>query len=302
MNNEDFENTAQNGDLVEDIVRHLNNHSMYRGTKRLAEVVREIREKTKDARDIDGALPAIQDVLKRLGKHHGVYKAGWINDIDKGVSDIAVDRVALNNRIAAVITMPQLFRVSEPKAHQWAVDGYNLIKAEDEKGYFDYWVLNLRKNSGGRLGEMIAALSGFLEDGRLLTFCFSGGKSDWILKDGTVELENCIKPHKYFREPFKLKNRNKPIELWVGPLTASAGESLCLIFAHQERLNVKILGEKTCGCSDTNQFFALSNGMSLSLVTGPKADSNGQAHLHNFIWPKRPLSREAQNYCAKLDI
>ncbi len=149
------------------------------------------------------------------------------------------------------------------------------------------WVVDLRPNSGGNMGPMLAGVGALLGEGDLGSFQDAAGeRKEMAFQDGRVTigdelLTELTEPGETF-QPHDL-----PLAVLIGPNTASAGEMLALAFL--ARPNVVFFGHTTNGLTTANNYFTLSDGTGLLLTVEVFVDVNGELY-GGAMEPDLPLS------------
>ncbi|MFH0411042.1 S41 family peptidase [Corynebacterium sp. L4756] len=138
-------------------------------------------------------------------------------------------------------------------------------------------VVDLRGNTGGDMGPMVAGLSPLLPDGDAMFF-HSPYTESAVTVDGTsvsgggtalsVEAE---------------KNTDIPIAVLVDEKTASSGEATMLAFKGLE--NAVSFGQPTAGFATANTVYDYPDGSYLMLTIAQDKDRNGQVYGDDPIAP-----------------
>ena len=77
-------------------------------------------------------------------------------------------------------------RDSDPQRHnEWAEDLFHFVTVAKQRGA-QGWIVDLRGNTGGYLGPMLAGLQSLLGNGNVLTLRGPGSKNRLSIKDGAV--------------------------------------------------------------------------------------------------------------------
>jgi hypothetical protein len=167
-------------------------------------------------------------------------------------------------------------RDSDPQRHnEWAEDLFHLVTVAKQRGA-QGWIVDLRGNTGGYLGPMLAGLQSLLGDGNVLTLRGPGSKNRLSIKDGAVlnragfgreSVEGSVE------EKQILDESKAPVVILLDRGTQSAGESLAIAFEGRKR--TLFLGERTAGLTDSGTYWDLSDGAVLSIMSQRVYDRHG---------------------------
>jgi carboxyl-terminal processing protease len=127
------------------------------------------------------------------------------------------------------------------------------------------WIVDLRSNSGGNMGPMLAGLQPFLGDGALGHFV--GLDRRTALKATALDSILPLEP---------VDATNAPVAVLVGPNTASSGEAVFVSFIGRPR--TRTFGQPTAGKSSGNRGVRLSDGSMLLITSALLADRNGRVY------------------------
>ncbi len=133
-------------------------------------------------------------------------------------------------------------------------------------------IVDLRRNTGGTVWPMLAAIGPLAGDGQLGAFVSASGGADWTYHaaDGSAtsasyELAKVATPHAL--------RADLPVAVLTGPLTAGAGEAVVVAFAGRARS--RRFGEGTRGVPTSNTQIPLADGALLVLTVTVHADRTG---------------------------
>lgn len=147
------------------------------------------------------------------------------------------------------------------------------------KDKIDGVIVDLRGNTGGDMGPMLAGLSPILKDGELMYFKSSKTRSPVKLEDG----EN-IGGGSPTKVDYKKKLKDIPIGVLTDEKTASSAEALLVILKAYE--NVKVFGKPSAGFVSANMSFNLTKDMVMVLTI-----SNYQA-IDGKVYPEEPIEAD----------
>jgi hypothetical protein len=180
------------------------------------------------------------------------------------------------------IEVPGFESVNTKICEDFATDIQNLIKKIDTIHQINYWIVDLRNNTGGNMYPMIAGLGPILGNETLGYFTSPKLRVEytWEYKNGA----SMANGHKLcaVKNPYTLKNKPKKIIVLVGPNTASSGEMTSISFIGKE--NTTLIGLPTAGYSTGNAGHKLSDGSVLNLCESFCKDRN----KHPIFGPIKP--------------
>lgn len=248
--------------LLDSVITMARKHSLCRDTVSWNTLLPEVREIAAGAKEEADVYPAIGFLVTRLGDRH---------------SSFVPPRTAINRTPNAKPTV-QLFEnnvgyvnvagflggnLSEVRTYATTVHGrLNATKPAATCG----WIVDLRDNTGGNYGPMIAALRPFLGDQTLGYFVNRSSAAVWSAK--LVSEAMGIPRHARGLDDLQ----TQPVAVLTGPRTGSSGELMTIAF--RGRARTRSFGLPTAGLSTANSEFALPGGGTLSLTTATDADRN----------------------------
>ena len=228
-------------------------------------------EKVANCRTYEETYPAIQEALLVAGGKHSAIRSKQTLDeyageqtmpvcsMDGGTFYISLPSYSMNSHESNAYTDIVLQAVKENRE---AITGV---------------ILDLRDNTGGDMGPMVAAVSPFLPDGTVMQFDVSGQRKDVILSKGVVTGGGSLT---------KVENVEKipvPIAILQNEMTASSGEATLLCFKGLE--NVRFFGCDTAGYCSTNTVRRLYDGAMIQLTIGCDVDRTGRKYCEDPIVP-----------------
>lgn len=216
--------------------------------------------------------PALETLVKKAGGQHSFLQAPGEN-ASAAVSQLP--RVSLEDGIARIVLPAFSGTSDEAVAYAMtAVEG--LRRMPDVRGA----VIDLRGNTGGDMGPMLAAVAPFLPDGEVLSFHVRGALMPVTLKDGAVTGGGT--PMKL--ESFKLDK--VPVALLIDGQTASSAEAVLLCFRGLE--NARTFGRRTAGYTSCNNVNRLYDGALLGITMGGELARTGELFQNQPIVPDVP--------------
>ncbi|MFP7365612.1 S41 family peptidase [Corynebacterium callunae] len=215
--------------------------------------------------------PIIDAVLKTAGgKHSALIVPGRISPERQSAP---LPEVTTQEGIAT-LTLP-------PTDQQW--DGQEYANAAAEplvksiQGGACGVIVDLRENTGGDLGPMLAGVSALLPDGEVLWFSSSGGDSPVTIKGNAVSGGGT---------PTKASAQGKfrvPTALLIDEKTASSGEATLLSFRGLDQS--KTFGLPTAGFATANMTFEMPDGARVMLTVAQNKTRTGETFGEDPIVP-----------------
>ncbi len=148
---------------------------------------------------------------------------------------------------------------------------FNNLKIISEQANSNYWIIDLRDNTGGSNWVMITSLLPFFEDNVLGYSKINNDDIPWSKKDGYFfnGVNNLSKG--YINYPIINTIHPRKIYVLINHRTSSAGEATLITL--KSLSNVKVLGKKTMGAATMNTNTKLSNGDMHNLTAGYMMDA-----------------------------
>jgi C-terminal processing protease CtpA/Prc len=241
--------------------------------------------------------PAIVFALGQLGDRHSsfVYPGG-LETVPAGAKPLQSGelRAQIIDTDIAWILLPNTYSVGTSVSWQ---DQAQRLVAEMDRTSTCGWIVDLRRNPGGNMWPMIAAIGPLLGEGdigsfvtpdstRTAWFYSAAGEAGLVNSGQRVILSTVSVPH-------ELQHQAPPVAVLIGPNTASAGEAVAVAF-HGRPLT-RFFGESTAGVPTANSLMPLSDGAAMNLTVGADVDRNGVT-----FWPV-PLPPDAPASAAVVD-
>lgn len=228
------------------------------------------RAKTIDA--YEAAYPILEDALFVAGGKHSEIVSKEVQDED--VAKQEMPTISLNQNGILILKLPAYTPISGI-GQEYADTVIQFI--QEHRDQIQAVILDIRDNTGGDMGPMIAAVSSFLPDGDVMYFNTRGNKSPVSLTDGqvtgggsSVKVEN-------------VKLEGIPVAILQNELTASSGETILLAFRGLE--NVKTFGKPSAGYCSCNTVFFLYDGAMMQLTVGTDVARTGEEFCDDPILP-----------------
>lgn len=134
------------------------------------------------------------------------------------------------------------------------------------------WVIDLRRNGGGNLWPMLAAVGPILGDGPAGSFVGRGRSDSWAYEGGAAKLSGHTMANA--EHPYVPPKRDLHVAILTSRVTASSGEALVVAF--HGRPGTRSFGEATQGVPTANATRRLSDGALLVVTTAVDADRTGK--------------------------
>lgn len=139
-------------------------------------------------------------------------------------------------------------------------------------------IIDLRGNTGGDMGPMVAAVSSLLDDGVLMNFGIQGTLRPVTLSEGCVSGGGSTVT---LDDPFKVTGI--PVAILQDEMTASSAEATLLCFRGLDY--AKTFGTATAGYCSTNNVFKLYDGAQMLLTIGTDIARTGETFCEDPIAP-----------------
>lgn len=234
-----------------------------------------VLEKNKVAKD-----SAIIHTLTLLGNKHTSYiKANGQHlrgnfkkrSKKKDVNCNAVDSSSIfrNLENIAYLNIYRIDNKSEISEKKYILDNISIILKQAKS---DYWIIDLRDNTGGAIWPMLVSLLPFYENGTIGNNVFKNENRSipWLKKDGTIFLGEYNQSKLYIEEKIFFKIQPKKIFVLINHKTMSAGEAAAISL--KSLPNVKFIGNKTGGYATNNAVVDLKNSDKLVLTVNYMGD------------------------------
>jgi C-terminal processing protease CtpA/Prc len=237
----------------------------------------KIRAMAAGATHTSDVYPAIRAMLKALNDHHSFL---LVPDKASRMKTTGVAKtppvVELKPGEIGYVDMPG-FAGTNPHAGALFSEG---IRADIEKLAPETrcgWIVDLRRDTGGNMWPMLAALEPFLARQQLGAFVFAKGNvTPWRIRtraDGNMDLQHAN------------------VAVLTGPHTASSGEAVTVAFRGRD--NTRSFGLPTRGLSTANSTIDLPDGSRMLLTTAVDQDRTGRRY-GNQIEPDQIVVADTQ--------
>lgn len=223
--------------------------------------------------------------------------------------DVVVERAG--QMIEATLTPQSIPLLIPPRSQQWGNVAYletfgidfgattpvfkgyattlhttlNIVETADTCG----WVLDLRRNGGGRLAPIVVGIAPLVGEGELFRMRTSDGSDlHFYYEDGRLfsDVEGDVQDLVDF--PTVLENPDPPVAVLVSSGTGSGGELAAIVVAGQPNASVRVFGEQTAGLTTSVSVAALLDGGQFLFPHYLMVDAQGHAYPEGVI-PDEPI-------------
>lgn len=173
-----------------------------------------------------------------------------------------------------------------PIASAYAAQTQDLIRQIDQKPVCG-WIIDVRRNRGGQIAGMSAALAPLIGDGTWLTDRLADGT---IVQGGyqqgswqSITGGQVVNSQTMLTQPYYLRHEPVPIALLVSSETTSMGEITAFLFQQRPQGKTRVFGEPSQGyLSDGIIDFTLFDGAIIRIVDRVLLDQAGQPAPHHI--------------------
>lgn len=176
-------------------------------------------------------------------------------------------------------------------------DALHELLGQIDDGTLRGCIIDLRRNTGGSFGPMLAGIGPLVGAGQVGAFASAAGSADWsydaetgAATSSSYELAKVEKPHAL--------RADLPVAVLTGPLTAGAGEAIVVAFAGRAR--TRRFGEGTRGVPTSNTQSNLADGALLLVTVTVHADRNGTRY-DDVIPPDEKVASDWTRFAAADD-
>ncbi len=222
---------------------------------------------------------AIRHALGALGDHHSHLIPASSNSARAGTGGSSATAAGPTGRSLqdgiGYIQLPSHSAGSKQRDQAYADKGAEILSSfgERPRGV----VIDLRRNGGGTMWPMLAAVGPLLGAERVGTFVYhhSGERQDWIWRDGMIHCSGVesIGPKEL---PGVTWPGDMPVALLYSRRTGSAGEAVAIAF--RGRPKTRSFGVPTNGLSTNNGSYRMPDGSLLQITNGVYADRTSKEY------------------------
>lgn len=255
-------------EYVEKALEYMND-GIYAGGEEWQKAKEDALEKANSAKSYEDTYDILNDALKVAGGKHSAIIS--LERQKESVKSQNMPECNMNNGIL-YIKIPA-YDMQSGKSKEYTETVISFIKANmnDCKGI----IVDLRGNTGGDMGPMVAAISPLLQDGLLMSFDIHGNKSNVELKNGTVTGGGSVTSVENFKIP------QKRFAVLQNERTGSSGEATLLCFKGLQ--NVKTFGKNSGGYCSVNTTYFLYDKALVLLTIGKYVDRLGNEYCEDPI-------------------
>lgn len=147
----------------------------------------------------------------------------------------------------------------------------------------EYWIIDLRDNTGGAIWPMLVSLLPFYEEGKIGSNVFKQNnfRTPWIKKDGSIYLGDQNQSKLYLDDKIYFTVHPKRVFVLINQKTMSAGEATAISLKSLQ--NVEFLGSKTGGFTTNNADITLSNFDKLRLTINYMGDFKNRIYKNGVL-------------------
>lgn len=279
--------------LIDTALSYAKKNSIYRGNIDWNTLTDSVRVRSKDAKSVTEAMPAVSLLYQMLGDFHGMalyngktYK--W------NTTHIKVDRELYKELLAKYKKNKQTIetRMLEKGYGYILIPGNNPTKqgetqmiaaqiqdslAKLNPARLKGVIIDLRLNTGGNMWPMILGVGNLVSKGKLGSFIYPDASKNesWLVKDTSI-YSDTIKVCSV--KALGKVNPKIKIAVLTSPYTASSGEATAITFKGQK--NACIIGDTTAGYTTANESFSMY-GVEFIMAQAAEADRNGKIYYKN---------------------
>lgn len=260
-------------EYVQQAVKFMDNQGIYSDTDEWRVVRNETIDKASTMSSYEDTYELLDEALKTVGGKHS--KLITPNNGGNNTVSIQMPTVEIPMDGIVMIRLPE-FSGDSKANEEYANIIHNAIKKIAPKMLGA--IIDLRGNTGGDMGPMVAAVSSLLDDGTLMNFGIKGILHPVTLEDGCVSGGGSTVA---VNDPIKVKGI--PVAILQDDMTASSGEATLLCFRGLDY--VKTFGIPTAGYCSCNNVIKLYDGATMLLTIGSDIARTKEAFCEDPIEP-----------------
>lgn len=269
---------------VQEAIAVIKQHSLYRDSldfDAISQTATSIAGKANTTSNVYVSIEYLLSELAEYGDHHSFFmKPEEVANWEVPRSDDTRIKLPTYRLIEefGYIDVPPFHGGNKDLIQKYANELQSSIKNLDEQKVKG-WIIDLRENTGGNMGPMIAGLGPLFSDYRLGSLVdIDGNHEHWSYKNGTYfwEKEELIS----FTSPV-LVNTQLPIAVLTSGRTGSSGEAVVISF--KGNLETTFFGEATWGLTTGNDGFDMSDGARIMLSSTKMVDRNGLVYSSSIM-------------------
>lgn len=260
-------------EYVRQAVKFMDAQGIYSETEKWKTVREETLKKATAIGSYEEAYPLLDNALKAVGGKHSKLIAP--DKKESGCASVKMPECEIRPDRIFICRLPEFTGDSKQGMEYASSVNEKIRQHKDEiKGV----IIDLRGNTGGDMGPMVAAVSSLLEDGTLMNFGIKGTLRPVTLTDGcvsgggsTVKIDT----------PFKLTG--VPVAVLQDNMTASSGEAVLICFRGLDY--AKTFGTASAGYCSSNNVIRLFDGAVMQLTIGTDKARTGEEFCEDAIAP-----------------
>lgn len=246
-------------------------HGIYAGSDRFALIRAEAEEAVAEAESLADTYPHIDAVLHAAGGQHSTLLVPGMVDRERGAG--LLPTVESDGQVVTV-TLPATDATWDGREY---VDAVAPALVEALNAGACGVVVDLRGNTGGDMGPMLAAVSPLLPNGDALWFSTPLYDTPVTITGNSVQGGGTPMAASV-EEKFHV-----PVAVLTDSMTASSGEATMLAFRGLD--NSRSFGTPTAGYATANMMFEMPDGARIQLTTAHNKARTGEVFGENPIGP-----------------
>jgi carboxyl-terminal processing protease len=236
-----------------------------------------------------------------LALRRGVAGRSRLLQVTVEAAELPAVRPPTARRVSSGVGLLELFGVnaSGRNVSRYVEAAHHAMRRVDN-GQPCGWVVDLRRNTGGSLPPMLAAVGPILGDGNAVGYRARDDTITWFgYRNGAVTADGQpIRSPALARRPTRLGRPAPPVAVLTSRLTGSSGEGVAIAF--RGRSGTRSFGEPTAGVPTGNSLHRLSDGAELYLTGAVGVDRTGRSY-HTRIKPDQPVLSDWIRYGSPAD-
>jgi carboxyl-terminal processing protease len=224
--------------------------------------------------------PAIRVVISQLHENHSSF---WEKDQFEQFFSTDTEQLPTGYMIdsqVAYINFPGTIVTDAGQQQAYALRGQQLIRKLDNGGICG-WIVDLRSETGGNMGPILAGIGPVLGEGHVGSFLLNNGnRMEWFYEQGQVKVDKTVMID-ISSGMYDLQHPYPQVAVLTGHLTNSAGEAIVVAFRGRDK--TRFFGGRTHGFPTGNQSFVLQDQAVIVLTTAYEADRTGQIYEGEII-------------------
>jgi C-terminal processing protease CtpA/Prc len=265
--------------FIDEVYGHMRRESIRRDSVDWGRLHDRMIAWARGARTTEDYYPALHQALRLLGDHHSNHLTpAELRDTKKaGGTDenpaIIVRRLPNN---VGYVEIGSYWGFDIDKANAYARAAHAKLKSIDSPEICR-WIVDLRRNNGGNLWPMLAAIGPILGNGFAGRFITASDSREWGYEKGYIwfgdEWHRGINANP---GTYTLFNEYPLVAVLTSGETASAGEATAVAF--RGRPDARSFGTPTYGVSTSNSTIELSDSSMLILTSARYGDRLGRLY------------------------